>query len=71
MTDLHSNIGYSCTTGQVAQGAGGNAAFHWLSATMERGSWSFTELDRESNRFANVQERQDHAPGPQGPLSRY
>lgn len=54
MKDIHSNIGYNCTTGQVARGGGNKAAFHWLTAPLESSICSFAELDLESNRFANA-----------------
>lgn len=48
------NIGYICTRLQCEYGRGDKIAFHWISAHQERTDYSFSDLDRESNRFANA-----------------
>jgi acetyl-CoA synthetase len=48
------NIGHICTRLQCGRGLGGKTAFRWISARQERASFTFSDLDRESSRFANV-----------------
>lgn len=48
------NIGHICTCQQCALGLGGKVAFRWISAHKERTDYTFSDLDRESSRFANV-----------------
>ena len=48
------NIGHICTRQQCTQGLGDKVAFRWISAHQERTNYTFDDLDRESNRFANV-----------------
>ena len=48
------NIGHICTRQQCDTGLGGKVAMRWLSATMERTDYTFGDLERESNRFANI-----------------
>jgi acetyl-CoA synthetase len=47
------NIGHICTTGQIAIGQGEQVAFRWLTPSLERTDYTFADLNRESNRFAN------------------
>ena len=48
------NIGHICTRRQCDAGLGDKVAMRWLSPTMERTDYTFHDLERESNRFANV-----------------
>jgi acetyl-CoA synthetase len=48
------NIGHICTARQCAEGRGQKLAFRWVSSALERRDYSFSELERESNRFANL-----------------
>ncbi len=48
------NIGKICTSVQCARGLSAKTAFRWISAHAERTDYTFGDLDRESNRFANA-----------------
>ncbi len=48
------NIGHLATTLQCRLGRGGRAAMRWVPAHGERREITFADLDRDSNRFANV-----------------
>ena len=48
------NIGYLCTRHQINLGLGNKAALHWLSPSLERTTYSFADLENESNRVANL-----------------
>ena len=48
------NIGHICTRQQCELGLGEKVAFRWISAHQERTNYTFRDLDRESNRFANA-----------------
>lgn len=48
------NIGHICTRQQCESGLGDKTAFRWISAHQERVDYTFSDLDRESNRFANA-----------------
>ncbi len=48
------NIGHICTTAQCEAGRGDKVALRWISAALERTDFTFSDLDRQSNRFANV-----------------
>jgi len=48
------NIGHICTRQQCEAGLGNKVAFRWLSAHQERTDFTFNDLERESNRFANT-----------------
>jgi len=48
------NIGHICTRQQCELGLGNKIAFRWISAHQERTNYTFSDLDRESNRFANA-----------------
>ena len=48
------NIGHICTRHQCQFGLGEKVAFRWISAHQERTDYTFDDLDRESNRFANA-----------------
>lgn len=48
------NIGHICTRQQCEAGRTDKVAFHWISAHQERTGYTFGDLDRESNRFANA-----------------
>lgn len=48
------NIGHICTRQQCDQGLGEKVAFRWISAHQDRTNYTFNDLDRESNRFANT-----------------
>lgn len=48
------NIGHICTTRQCALGRADKTAMRWVDAHGARADYSFADLDRESNRFANA-----------------
>jgi acetyl-CoA synthetase len=48
------NIGHICTRQQCDQGHAEKVAFRWISANQERTNYTFGDLERESNRFANA-----------------
>jgi len=48
------NIGHICTRVQCERGLGDKIAFRWISSHQKRTDYSFSDLDRESNMFANV-----------------
>lgn len=50
MISVQNNIGYHCTKAQQAD----KQAFRWLTASLEHCDYTFADLDRESNRFANT-----------------
>jgi len=52
--DNQFNIGHICTRQQCDAGLGEKVAMRWLSSTMERTDYTFLDLERGSNRFANV-----------------
>lgn len=63
IVDNQYNIGHICTRLQCERGLGDKVAFRWLSAGREPADVSFAELDRQSNRFANVLAGLGFAPG--------
>jgi acetyl-CoA synthetase len=48
------NIGYLCTTHQCNEGRGNKTAMRWIDAALEKKDFTFSDLDHESNKFANV-----------------
>jgi acetyl-CoA synthetase len=48
------NIGHICTRQQCDKGLGEKVAFRWIPAHLERTDYTFNDLERESNRFANT-----------------
>jgi len=48
------NIGHICTAQQCAAGRGNKLAMRWFSPRMERSDYTFFELERSTNRFANL-----------------
>jgi len=48
------NIGHICTRQQCDKGLGEKVAFRWITANQERTDYTFNDLERESNRFANT-----------------
>ncbi len=48
------NIGHLCTRAQCDAGRGDKVALRWLSTALERTDYTFSDLERSSNRFANV-----------------
>lgn len=57
------NIGHICTRQQCDAGLGAKVAMRWLSSTMERTDYTFSDLERESNRFANALLKLGFTPG--------
>ena len=57
------NAGHICTRRQCELGRGEKVAFRWISARQEKGQFTFNQLDRESNRFANALRSLGFAPG--------
>jgi acetyl-CoA synthetase len=57
------NIGHICTTLQCSRGLGGKTALRWIDAQGEGTAYSFAELERQSNRFANLLLSLDFSPG--------
>ncbi len=54
ITDGQYNIGHICTRQQCERGLGHKTAFRWISALQERVAYTFSDLDRESSKFAGV-----------------
>ncbi len=54
IADDQYNIGHICTTLQCDSGRGAKTALRWLAPNEPPVDYSFSDLDRESNRFANV-----------------
>lgn len=52
--DKQYNIGYLCTGRLCENGHGEKVAMRWISARSERSDYTFADLDRRSNRFANA-----------------
>ena len=48
------NIGWICTGHQCETGHGDKVAMRWISSGFERRDYTFGDMDRLSNRFANV-----------------
>jgi len=48
------NIGWNCTTRQCEEGRGDKVAFRWIDGSGNRAEYTFNDLDRQSNRVANV-----------------
>ncbi len=48
------NIGFICTGQQCDAGLGDKLAMRWISPRFERQDFTFSELDRFSNKFANI-----------------
>ncbi|MFH0865754.1 MAG: AMP-binding protein, partial [Bacteroidota bacterium] len=48
------NIGHNCTTRQCNEGRGNKTAMRWIDTSLARKDYSFSDLDLESNKFANV-----------------
>ena len=48
------NIGDICTRLQCERGHADKVAFRWISSQNERTNYTFSDLERESNRFANA-----------------
>jgi acetyl-CoA synthetase len=48
------NIGHLCSTRQCQLGRADKVAMRWFSAHLERADYTFADLDRGSNRFANL-----------------
>jgi len=48
------NIAHICTRQQCESGLGDKLAMRWISAHLERQDYTFSDLDAESNRFANA-----------------
>jgi len=48
------NIGYLCTRHQINLGLGNKTALRWISPSLERTDFSFTDLETQSNRAANL-----------------
>ncbi|HBM16703.1 MAG TPA: acetyl-CoA synthetase [Lentisphaeria bacterium] len=51
---VNNNIGYLCTRRQCELGLGENISFRWLSSKNHIKDFSFSDLDKLSNRFANA-----------------
>ncbi len=48
------NIGHLCTRQQCEAGLGSKVAMRWLSAAMEQIDYTFSDLEQQSNRVANL-----------------
>lgn len=57
LSSITDNIGYACTGMQCRQGLGEKTAFRFIDPSGVRTDFTFAELDRHSNRFANVLSR--------------
>ena len=57
------NIGAICTRQQCEAGRAEKVAMRWLTPTLERTVYTFADLEKESNRFANLLLAQGAKPG--------
>lgn len=57
------NIGHICTRRQCELGLAEKVAFRWLDGKHQRCDYRFADLERESNRVANVLQRLGFCPG--------
>lgn len=57
------NIGHICTGQQCNNGLGNKVAFRWIPAHGESLAFTFADLDRQSNQFANILANLGFAPG--------
>ncbi len=57
------NIGYICTRQQCEAGRSQKTAMRWLNPALERTDYTFSDLDKESNRVANALLAQGAGPG--------
>lgn len=57
------NIGHICTREQCEAGKADKVAFRWLAPDLSRTDYTFSDLEAQSNRFANVLERLGISPG--------
>jgi len=48
------NIGYICTSQQCDEGRGDKIAMRWINSSLEKTDYTFNDIDKESNKFANV-----------------
>jgi acetyl-CoA synthetase len=53
-TSTHTNIGYTCTTQQCLNGLADKTAMRWIDAHGSRSDFTFGDLEKQSNRFAQV-----------------
>jgi acetyl-CoA synthetase len=53
-SDANYNIGHTCTTLQCQRGLATKTAMRWIDAHGARTDYTFADLERESNRFANA-----------------
>jgi acetyl-CoA synthetase len=51
------NIGHICTSQQCDEGRGDKIAMRWINSSLEKTDYTFNELDKETNKFANVLKR--------------
>ena len=51
---MQHNIGAACTSVQCSRGLSSKVAMRWIDARGNRIDYTFADLDRESNRFANA-----------------
>jgi len=57
------NIGHICTRQQCDLGRGDKVAMRWISQHMEERDYTFHDLEKESNRFANALKELGFTPG--------
>lgn len=53
-SSFNHNIGYACTTLQCQRGLATKTAMRWFDAHGTRTDYTFSDLDQQSNRFANA-----------------
>lgn len=63
ISENNQNTGCLCSTTQCFSGHGNSIAFRWISASLERSDYTFTALDEESNKFANILQQFGFTPG--------
>ena len=57
------NIGYLCSGAHCANGRGDHTALRWIDAQDKRIEFSFSAVDKESDRYANILESLGFVPG--------
>lgn len=63
MTETTFNIGYLCSGYQCVQGLGAKVAMRWISPRFERTDYTFSDLDKLSNKVANALQTLDVSAG--------
>ncbi len=61
--NVQCNIGHHCSTSQCAGGNANSIAFRWITSILDRTDYTFTALDSESNKFADILQKSGFSSG--------